>query len=126
MKSELFIDYVDLEWCLRAGALGYQHFQVDHVQMLHAIGGEPIVFMGKNWPSHSALRHYYMFRNAIWMYRQSHIPLCWKWIDGFKLIRKFIFYSLFAKPWVEQVKMMLRGLFDGFTGKMGAFSDAKD
>jgi rhamnosyltransferase len=119
MAEALFIDYVDLEWCLRAGAQGFEHYQIAGAQMMHSIGDDPIRFLGKNWPSHSPIRHYYMFRNAIWMYQQPSIAMGWKWLDGCKLIRKFVFYSLFAKPRLAHVRMMVRGLCDGLIGKMG-------
>ena len=119
MAQHLFIDYVDLEWCLRASLLGYRHFQIPAAKMAHAIGDEPIIFLGKPWPSHSPIRHYYMFRNAIWLYRQSSIPWRWKCVDGAKLIRKLIFYTLFAKPRSQHLKMIMRGLWDGARGKLG-------
>lgn len=122
MAQELFIDYVDLEWCLRANALGYEHFKIADAYMIHAIGGEPIQFLGKFWPSHNPVRHYFMFRNAIWLYKKSWVPIKWKLIDCLKLIRKFIFYSLFAKPRWEQIRMMGLGIWHGLIGRMGPFN----
>jgi rhamnosyltransferase len=119
MVPELFIDYVDLEWCLRANTFGYEHFKISGAYMTHAIGGEPIQFLGKFYPSHNPVRHYFMFRNAIWLYKKSWVPVEWKLIDGFKLIQKFIFYTLFAKPRWEHVRMMVRGIWHGLIGKMG-------
>ena len=121
MAQELFIDYVDLEWCLRANSLGYKNFQIANALMTHAIGGEPIQFLGKFWPSHSPIRHYFMFRNAIWLYKKTGMPIQWKLIDSFKLIRKFIFYALFAKPRWEHIRMMGRGFWHGIIGRMGPF-----
>jgi rhamnosyltransferase len=122
MVQELFIDYVDLEWCLRANALGYEHFKIADAYMTHAIGGEPIQFLGKFWPSHNPVRHYFMFRNAIWLYKKTWVPIRWKLIDGLKLIRKFIFYALFAKPRWEHIRMMGRGIWHGLIGRMGPFN----
>jgi len=119
MAPELFIDYVDLEWCLRAHTFGYEHFKIAGAYMTHAIGGEPIQFLGKFWPSHNPVRHYFMFRNAIWLYKKSWVPVEWKLIDGCKLIRKFIFYTLFSKPRWEHVRMMVRGIWHGLIGRMG-------
>jgi len=119
MAPELFIDYVDLEWCLRANALGCEHFQIANAYMTHAIGEEPIQFLGKFWPSHNPERHYFMFRNAIWLYKKNWVPIQWKLIDGLKLIRKFIFYALFAKPRWVHIRMMSRGILHGLINRMG-------
>lgn len=122
MTEELFIDYVDLDWCLRAKKMGFESYLVNDALMFHSLGDHLVKFMGKEWPSRSPLRHYYMCRNAIWMYRRSWPSLRWKLFDAFKLIRKIIFYTLFATPRVQQVQMMCLGLWHGMIGKMGKYS----
>lgn len=122
MTEELFIDYVDLDWCLRAKSMGYGAYIVADAVMFHSLGDNLIRFMAKEWPSRSPLRHYYMCRNAIWMYKKNWPSLSWKFIDFFKLIRKIIFYTLFAKPRLQQVQMMSLGLWHGVIGKMGKYS----
>jgi rhamnosyltransferase len=119
MKEELFIDYVDIEWGLRAKSKGFQSFGVCAAMMSHDLGDEPFCFFGKKYPSHSALRHYYHFRNAVWMYRQSWLPLNWKFADGWRLVLKYGFYSLFAKPRHVHWWMMTRGIRDALRGRMG-------
>jgi rhamnosyltransferase len=122
MTDELFIDYVDLDWCLRARSMGYMSYQSQEAVMYHSLGDDPIPFFGKHWPSRSPLRHYYMCRNAIWMYKNSPASFRWKFIDFLKLLRKIVFYSLFAKPRLDHIKMMFLGLMHGLVGKMGRFS----
>lgn len=122
MTDELFIDYVDLDWCLRARSLGYLSYQSHAAIMYHSLGDDLITFLGKRWPSRSPLRHYYMSRNAVWMYKNSPASFRWKLIDLIKLLRKMGFYSLFAKPRLAHIKMMFLGLWHGIIGKMGRFS----
>lgn len=122
MTEELFIDYVDLDWCLRAKNMGFHSYLVNDALMFHSLGDNLIKFMGREWPSRSPLRHYYMCRNAIWMYGRSWPSLSWKLFDAFKLIRKIIFYTLFAAPRLQQVQMMVLGLWHGIIGKMGKYS----
>lgn len=122
MTDELFIDYVDLDWCLRARSLGYLCYQSQEAVMYHSLGDKPIVFLGRLWPSRSPLRHYYMCRNAMWMYKNSPASFRWKLIDFLKLLRKIIFYSIFAKPSSAHIKMMSYGLWDGLIRKMGRYS----
>lgn len=121
MKEELFIDYVDLEWCERAMFMGYQTYGVPVAKMEHALGDDPISFLGVAYPARSPLRHYYMFRNAIWMYRQSYVRWNWKVVDGLRLLRKYVFYILFAEPRHLHFWMMTKGIWHGLIGKMGRY-----
>jgi rhamnosyltransferase len=122
MKEEMFIDYVDIEWGLRAKSEGYQSFGDFNAKMTHSLGDSPIVFRGKSYPLHSPVRHYYLARNAVWLYKQKYIPLKWKVVDGYKLILKFGFYSLFAKPRKKHFLMMLKGIIHGAISRMGPAS----
>lgn len=122
MRDDLFIDYVDLEWCERAISKGYQSFGICGAQINHMLGDQPINFMGTSYPARSPLRHYYMFRNAIWMYRQSYVRWNWKIVDGLRLFRKYVFYSLFARPRHVHFWMMTKGIFHGLIGRMGKYS----
>jgi len=119
MREDFFIDYVDIEWGLRAKVKGFQSFGVCGAIMAHDLGDEPIKFLGKRYPLHSPLRHYYHFRNAVWMYRQSWLPFQWRLTDGLRLILKFGFYTLFAKPRSRHLGMMIKGVLHGLSGRMG-------
>lgn len=121
MAAELFIDYVDLEWCERAKMKGYQTYGVCAVTMAHALGDEPIAFLGKPRPARSPLRHYYMMRNGVWVYRQPWPRMGWKIADALRLIRKYVFYSLFSKPRLAHMRMMTLGLWHGLTNQMGPY-----
>lgn len=98
MREDLFIDYVDIEWGLRARHHGLQSYGVCSAHMQHSLGDHPIKFLGKNIPLHSPLRHYYHFRNAVLLYKESWVPLNWKLVDGWRLCLKYVFYSIFSKP----------------------------
>jgi rhamnosyltransferase len=119
MAEELFIDYVDIEWGLRARRLGFQSYGVCAAQMSHDLGDAPITFMGRRLPVHSPLRHYYHFRNAVWLYRSADLPLHWKCADGWRLLLKYGFYTLFGSPRLDHFRMMSRGIVDGLRGRMG-------
>jgi len=119
MREDLFIDYVDIEWGLRARHQGFQSYGVCSAYMRHSLGDHPINFFGKNIPLHSPLRHYYHFRNAVLLYREAWVPLNWKLVDGWRLCLKYVFYSLFAKPRMAHWRMMTLGLWHGLKGKTG-------
>ena len=120
MKEELFIDYVDIEWGLRARYCGYQSFGSFDAHMEHSLGDSPAKFFGRSLPLHSPLRHYYLARNGVWLYRQPWPPTNWKIVDAWRMLLKFGYYSLFAKPRWHHFKMMMLGFWHGMRGRMGA------
>lgn len=121
MREWLFIDYVDIEWGLRARHHGFQSYGVCSAHMQHSLGDHPIKFFGKNIPLHSPLRHYYHFRNAVFLYKEPWVPLNWKLVDGWRLCLKYVFYSLFAKPRMAHLRMMTLGVWHGLVRKIGKF-----
>jgi rhamnosyltransferase len=122
MEERLFIDYVDIEWGLRARSKGFHSYGVCGAKMSHALGNAPIELFGRRFPCRSPLRHYYMFRNAIWMYQQGWIPLQWKVADGWRLGVKYVFYSSLASPRWQHLKMMSAGVWHGLIGRMGSYN----
>ena len=119
MREDLFIDYVDIEWGLRARLAGFRSFGVCGARMRHDLGSEPINLLGRKIPLHSPLRHYYHFRNAVRLYCEKGLPWNWKVADGWRLLLKYAFYSLFARPRSEHWRMMSLGMAHGLTGRMG-------
>jgi rhamnosyltransferase len=121
MRDDLFIDYVDIEWGLRARHHGFQSYGVCSARMHHTLGDRPIQFLGRQIPLHSPLRHYYHFRNAVILYKESWVPWNWKLVDGWRLCLKYFFYSIFATPRMAHWRMMTLGLWHGLSGKTGKF-----
>ncbi len=121
MAGPMFIDYVDIEWGLRARAVGYRSFGVHAARMGHSLGDRRMAFLGQSVPIHSPLRHYYQIRNPLWLYRQSWIPMHWKLVDGFRLLLRFVFNAVFVAPRLENFRCMLRGLIHGLAGRLGRY-----
>lgn len=121
MRDDFFIDYVDIEWGLRARHHGFQSYGVCSAHMQHSLGDHPIKLFSKNIPLHSPLRHYYHFRNAVLLYKEPWVPLNWKLVDGWRLCLKYVFYSLFAKPRMAHWRMMTLGVWHGLMERSGKF-----
>lgn len=119
MREDLFIDYVDIEWGLRARHHGFQSYGVCAAHMQHSLGETPMTWLGKAIPLHSPLRHYYHFRNAVLLYRTPWVPTPWKLVDGWRLCLKYVFYTLFAKPRLAHWRMMTLGIVHGLAGRSG-------
>jgi rhamnosyltransferase len=119
MKEELFIDYVDIEWGLRARKHDYLCYGTCAAVLTHRLGDAHAAFMGRRFTLHSPLRHYYYFRNAVWLYRQGYVPWHWKLADGLRLAQKYFLYCLIAKPRRVHWRMMTAGIWDGLRSRLG-------
>jgi rhamnosyltransferase len=121
MREELFIDWVDIEWGLRAGSFGYQHFIIPKVVMLHSIGDEFVSFGNRQINLHSDTRNYYIVRNACYLLTDSSVNWQWRASIFFKVPKYVIFYSI-TTPSKKRGKifmLLLKACSDGFLGKLG-------
>lgn len=119
MEDDLFIDFVDLEWCVRARSKGYEVLGMPALRLAHELGGEPVRIFGRAYPSHSPLRHYYMFRNAVSLIKRDYVPWSWKSTELVKFPFRLAIYGLFLRPRLEHLHMSLVGIWHGLIGRMG-------
>ncbi len=119
MDDALFIDFVDLEWCVRAKYKGYRILGLPWIRMSHELGAEPVHIFGRPYPMHGPLRHYYQFRNVIALLKRSYMPWSWKTTELVKLPVRLVVYSFFPDQRSQHIMMALRGLRDGWVGRLG-------
>ncbi|RFU45983.1 glycosyltransferase family 2 protein [Paraburkholderia sp. DHOC27] len=125
MDEGLFIDYVDIEWGLRARAAGYQSYGAFDVRMEHRIGEAALEIAGVKLAVHKPLRRYYYYRNAILLCRRRYIPVAWKVNEVIRLGIKFFIFSALSKQRAADFAMMSKGIQDGLRGKTGKFHPAE-
>ena len=119
MNEQLFIDYVDVEWCFRAKSKGYKLFASPEVRMMHTIGDNRTSVMGRSISVHSPLRRYYLYRNSIYMIKNKSIDSGYKIREiTFNLLRLVVFLIL-SKEKSKYFKYSMSGFRDGFRGKVG-------
>jgi rhamnosyltransferase len=121
--EELFIDFVDTEFCLRLAGAGFRIVVPRDVFLQHALGkASRINILGRSLLTlnHPPMRRYYISRNRLHLMKTyfSRFPsfflfhLREAFID---LIRVFL---LEENRW-EKTKYSLRGIRDGIIGKLG-------
>lgn len=120
MDDALFIDFVDVEWCVRARRAGYAVLGIPWLRLGHALGGEPIRILGRAYPSHGPVRHYYLFRNATALMRRAYMPAAWKCNELLKMPARLAIYGLWLRPRASHVRHALTGFWHGLTGRLGA------
>lgn len=122
MKSELFIDAIDIEWSLRARFHGFRSFVVVDEIMRHNLGDKSVGVGSVIKYIHSPERHYYIIRNALLLCKYPEIPLKWKITDIIKTVRRFVAYPLLCDRPCTHLKWMIRGLRDGLVGITGKYN----
>ncbi|WP_080287780.1 glycosyltransferase family 2 protein [Burkholderia cenocepacia] len=120
MDDSLFIDFVDLEWCVRARSMGYSVLGAPALRLTHELGGEPVKVFGRSYPGHGPVRHYYLFRNAIALIRRAYVPWSWKSTELVKMPVRLAIYALFMQPRFAHLRLSLLGIWHGLTGRTGA------
>jgi rhamnosyltransferase len=121
MFEDLFIDWVDIEWALRAGNLGYVHFVIPKAIMMHCIGDDFIDVGMRKVNLHSDVRHYYIVRNACHLLLNKMMGRRFRTNVFLKIPIYFLFFSLTSKSKIYSIKILLRALSDGFSGRLGKF-----
>ena len=121
MREELFIDWVDIEWGLRAKKNGYENFIIPSAIMLHSIGDEFISIGGKQINLHNDMRSYYIVRNACYLVTQSSMSIGWRINASLKIPVYVIFYAItsLSKKRLQVFWMLVQACKDGFCRKLG-------
>lgn len=115
MHEELFIDYVDIEWCLRARSLGFSIVVNTSASLSHCLGKDaPPKKRYRYIPIYDATRVYYQVRNSIKLARMKHVPIKWAiWHLPKALIIKPVIY-LIRGPLRRKIALaILKGFYEG-------------
>jgi rhamnosyltransferase len=115
----LFLDYVDIEWSLRARARGFHFFVTRKARMAHRIGDSVISILGRSLWVHQPQRQYLLVRNHLLLWRRPFIPLSWKARDSLQVLMKISLLLLLRAPRLERLRWVGRALSDGLRGRSG-------
>ena len=116
----MFIDHVDLEWCIRAGHGGFPSYLVTDALIDHQLGDEVVKLPGREQVVHlhSPFRVFYLVRNTLWLIRgYGSLPLGWR--CGYVLwLAKFVAFNLVFAPgrgprWTAIRRALFEGLASG-------------
>ena len=119
MDESFFIDYVDLEWCIRCRRLGVPIWVNPRVTMQHTIGESSLDVGPVKAFMHGPTRSYYRVRNAFLLFRKKHVPI----VFAAREVISAIGHHLLVLPLVarksEHFKVYFLGIFDGIRGVTG-------
>lgn len=123
--EKLFIDHVDTEWSHRARHMGYNLYVSSRVCLEHEMGRglETIWMFGEQqFPSRAPIRHYYLFRNNVFLLSQPQMSRTWRFWSILKLLLTFAYFGTVSKDRKEQRKMMIQGIAAGRKRELGSFA----
>ena len=113
MWGELFIDFVDFEWCWRAASKGYQCGVTSHLQISHHVGQRELS-IGKYKVIISAQqRYFYQYRNFIWLIQKKYVPLQWKCSTCVKFLLRLVYFPILVNGGFKYWNNMIKGLEAG-------------
>lgn len=123
LEDGLFIEYVDIEWCLRAKAKGYSCYGVCGAVLNHNMGDTAITspwLLGRRFQIYTPFRFYYQFRNAISLCRRRYVPLYVSLhIFVIHMCVRFALSMLILPSKMRIITMVTMGIWHGVTGKSG-------
>lgn len=119
MDEQLFIDWVDIEWGMRAKQYGYASYVAPRIMMRHSIGDEYVNFGNKNINLHSDFRNYFIVRNSIYLSLYSKLPLNFKIVQLGKVPLYILFYSYHSKRRLYSFGLLIKAVIDGIVKNMG-------
>jgi rhamnosyltransferase len=122
----MFVDLIDTDWCFRARRAGYETFGVCDGQLNHYMGESVVRYWLFGWhsmPRRTPLRHYYIVRNSLTLYRRSYVPLSWILSNVLKLLFTLAYFSVFDPDRAWQFRMIARGVLDAIRRRTGIYPD---
>lgn len=122
-QDELFIDYVDTEYCLRLHKFGYKVRVSQKALLYHQLGDRKTfsVFGHKFRPTfHNRLRLYYIYRNRIPLAKEYALRFPhWFAFDLIAGIYNLIRVVFFEDNKLSKLKACISGTWDGLRGITG-------
>jgi len=120
MKEELFIDWVDTEWCFRANMLGWKILQTGDVIIEHKHGESSKKILHFILTKHNPLRRYYRVRNAVYLLiHEQNLNFSIRKYILISLFKMFIMHFLQTKDKLKEVKNKYYAIKDGLLKKLG-------
>ena len=122
--EDFFIDFVDVEWCLRCKKAGVPIFVIPDAVLLHKIGSGDVAVGDKKILVHSPMRTYYKVRNSFLLfYKKAGVLFTIRQILPAVLHNFLLIFS--AKDKGAYCKYYFLGILHGIFGIRGEYRGGK-
>lgn len=124
-EEKLFIDCVDMEYCLRLRKAGFGIVQDNTVRLQHSLGDfrtGNFLGMKMGYSNHNAIRRYYITRNRIYILRNYFRQYPgFGWLVVRSMAGDLIRIVFFEKQKMSKLRSILSGCRDAVTGHYGKY-----
>lgn len=118
-SPELFLDFVDFDWCWRLRAKGWRIVRLPQLPMLHRLGLAQRRALGLTFHVPAPYRHYFQFRDTLRLLGWHHAPLYAKCRLAAILVPKVLVYPFILDRGWERLTWMWAGIRDYLKGVGG-------
>lgn len=122
MRENLFIGYIDFEYCFRARKFGYDIVVSKKAVMRHQMGDKQIDILGRKIGIYSPFRRYFDCRNTLLIQNDGIFPKALRRYYLKLLCGKILVSLIYGPHRFQQLRYCLRGLIDGINGISGKCS----
>lgn len=123
--DDLFIDWVDHEYCFRLAKHGYRILIANRIKLTYRLGvfkkKRLLGFVPVRWRSHSPTRLYYKFRNSLYVMNRyrDQLKLSFVLPVYYELIRDVAKIALLEEHKSVYLVSVRRGLMDSYRKQIG-------
>lgn len=119
-KDELFIDFVDHEYCLRAQAAGVPVIRLRDAVLYHSFGKSTEVhFLGRQFflTEYPSIRHYYRARNFLYLF-SKYGGKGWAWKECRYFFKEWLKILLWESDAIRKSEASIKGFMAYFRGEI--------
>ena len=124
-SEDLFLDFVDFDWCWRMRRKGWRIFRLESAHMPHRLGIAQRRLLGLTYHVPAPYRHYFQFRDTLRLLKRGYVPTYAKFRLGLLLPAKLLAYPCILDHGGDRLRWMVRGIHDAFRGVTGVGAAAK-
>ena len=123
--DDLFIDWVDHEYCFRLARHGYRILIANQVKLTHRLGvfkkRKLLGFVSIRWRSHSPIRLYYKFRNSLYVMNsyRDRLQLSFVLPVYYELLRDVAKIAFLEEHKGTYLTFVRKGLVDSYRRQIG-------
>jgi GT2 family glycosyltransferase len=121
-RSDFFMDFVDLEYCLRSRSEGYKIAVISRAALDHEVGNGrkiDLPFYQRLWTNQPPFREYYISRNLTYFTWRLQPNSATKWFLARYLVVHAAQVLLFSTSKLRCLIRIAQGFHDGLRGRLG-------
>jgi rhamnosyltransferase len=123
-RDDLFIDFVDIEYCLRLHKAGYSILLAERALLEHHVGTRINLGAQLSVTTHSPVRKYYKMRNRLLVWREyGRLFPGYILRDSFRFVLELFRLLLFEPDKSSKLLMIRRGWLDFNKGRFGKYAE---